>query len=100
MGSSQEDSSIIRCSVLYLIKLKGGQARVNRLAVQQYDQVVVLYTVAVLYTRSVLAFLNMVFNVRSLLTFPDSKHPSCVRGYVPFRPTESASVHATVMVIT
>ena len=31
-------------------------------------------------------------NVRSLLICPDSKHPSCVRGRVPFRPTECASV--------
>ena len=92
MGSSQEDSSIMRCSVLYFIELKGGQARVNRLAVQQYDQVVALHTVAVLYTRSVLAFLNMVSNIHGLLTCPDSKHPSCVRGYVPFRSTEYASV--------
>ena len=31
-------------------------------------------------------------NVHTLLIYPDSKHPSCVRGRVPFRPTEFASV--------
>ena len=31
-------------------------------------------------------------NVRGLLTSPDSEHPSCVRGRVPFCPTECASV--------
>ena len=31
-------------------------------------------------------------NVHGLLIFPYSKHPSCVRGRLPVRPTECASV--------
>ena len=31
-------------------------------------------------------------SVHGPLTCPDSKHPSCVRDRVPFRPTECASV--------
>ena len=62
----------MRCSVSYFIELKGGQARANTLAAQQYDQVVVLRTVAALCARSVLAFLKMSAAVGLLQSHDDT----------------------------
>ena len=71
----------MRCSLSYFIELKGGQSRVNRLAVQQYDKVVILRTVAALCTRSVLAFLNIALE-RSFDGVFDELNAICLCRYV------------------
>ena len=81
----------MRCSVSYLIVLKGGQARVNILVVQQYDLVVVLRAIAVLCTRSVLAFLNMASNPETTRSFAYTA--AYIHSIYPHCPVDNSKPH-------